>query len=77
MISSLTNEKKYGDLSASDFTTLGVEVVPNSTDHATANTQFAANTVKPTIANVISQIDVKNTALWITQTELRRITPRR
>ena len=32
MISPLTNEKKFGDVSTEDFTTLGVTVVQNSSD---------------------------------------------
>ena len=62
MISPLTNEKKYGDVSAEDFTTLGVEVMKNSSDIATANAQIAANTAKPSSNQVDDQIDTKNAA---------------
>ena len=51
MISPLTNERKYGDVSTEDFTTLGVTVVQNSSDI----------TAKPSSSQVDSQIDVKNT----------------
>ena len=51
MISPLTNERKYGDVSTEDFTTLGVAVVQNSSDI----------TAKPSSSQVDSQIDVKNT----------------
>ena len=61
MISPLTNERKYGDVSTEDFTTLGVTVVQNSSDITTANTQIAANAAKPSSSQVDSQIDVKNT----------------
>ena len=61
MISPLTNEKKYGDVSTEYFTTLGVTVVQNSSDIATATTQIAANTTKPNSSQVDSQIDAKNT----------------
>ena len=61
MISPLTNEKKFGDVSNEDFTTLGVAVVQNSSDITTANTQIAANAAKPSSSQVDSQIDAKNT----------------
>ena len=61
MISPLTNERKYGDVSTEDFTTLGVTVVQNSSDITTANTLIAANAAKPSGSQVDSQIDVKNT----------------
>ena len=61
MISPLTNEKKFGDVSNEDFTTLGLTVVQNSSDITTANTQIAANAAKPSSSQVDSQIDVKNT----------------
>ena len=61
MISPLTNEKKFGDVSTEDFTTLGVTVVQNSSDITTANTQIAANAAKPSSSQVDSQIDAKNT----------------
>ena len=61
MISPLTNERKYGDVSTEDFTTLGVTVVQNSSDITTANTQIAANSAKPSSSQVDSQIDVNNT----------------
>jgi hypothetical protein len=51
MISPLTNERIYGDVSTEDFTTLGVAVVQNSSDI----------TAKPSSSQVDSQIDVKNT----------------
>ena len=60
MISPLTNERKYGDVSTEDFTTLGVTVVQNSSDITTANTQIAANSAKPSSSAVDSQIDTKN-----------------
>ena len=60
MISPLTNEKKYVDVGAEDHTTLGATVVQNSSDIAGANTQIAANTSKPNISQVHSQIDAKN-----------------
>ena len=59
MISPLTNEKKFGDVSAEDFTTLGVTVVQNSSGITTANTQIAANSAKPSSSQVNSAIDVK------------------
>ena len=59
--SPLSNERKYGDVSTEDFTTLGVTVVQNSSDITTANTQIAANSVKPSSSAVDSQIDAKNT----------------
>ena len=62
MISPLTNERKYGVVSAEGFTTLGVTVVQNSSDITTANTQIAANAAKPTATAVDSQIDTKNAA---------------
>ena len=37
MISPLTNEKKFGDVSNEDFTTLGLTVVQNSSDIATTS----------------------------------------
>ena len=52
MISPLTNEKKFGDVSNEDFTTLGVTVVQNSSDIAN----------KPSSSQVDSQIDTKNAA---------------
>ena len=52
MISPLTNEKKFGDVSTEDFTTLGVTVVQNSSDIAN----------KPSSSQVDSQIDTKNAA---------------
>ena len=52
MISPLTNERKYGDVSTEDFTTLGVTVLQNSTDI----------TAKPSSSAVDSQIDAKNAA---------------
>jgi len=55
MISPLTNEKKFGDVSNEDFTTLGVAVVQNSSDIAT-------NAAKPSSSQVDSQIDTKNAA---------------
>ena len=61
MISPLTNERKFGDVSTEDFTTLGVAVVQNSSDITTANTQIAANAAKPSSSQVDSQIDAKNT----------------
>ena len=61
MISPLTNERKFGDVSTEDFTTLGVTVVQNSSDITTANTQIAANAAKPSSSQVDSQIDAKNT----------------
>ena len=61
MISPLTNERKFGDVSNEDFTTLGLTVVQNSSDITTANTQIAANAAKPSSSQVDSQIDVKNT----------------
>ena len=54
MISPLTNERKFGDVSTEDFTTLGVAVVQNSSDIAT-------NAAKPSSSQVDSQIDAKNT----------------
>ena len=60
MISPLTNERKYGDVSTEDFTTLGVTVVQNSSDITTANTQIAANSAKPSSSAVDSAIDAKN-----------------
>ena len=60
MISPLTNERKYGDVSTEDFTTLGVTVVQNSSDITTANTQISANSAKPSSSAVDSQIDAKN-----------------
>ena len=62
MISPLTNEKKLGDVSNEDFTTLGVTVVQNSSDITTANTQIAANSAKPSSSAIDSQIDTKNAA---------------
>ena len=52
MISPLTNEQKFGDVSTEDFTTLGVTVVQNSSDIAN----------KPSSSQVDSQIDTKNAA---------------
>jgi hypothetical protein len=60
MISPLTNERKYGDVSTEDFTTLGVTAVQNSSDITTANTQIAANSAKPSSSQVDSAIDAKN-----------------
>ena len=59
MISPLTGEEKYGDVSTEDFTTLGVSAVQNSSDITTANTQIAA---KPSSSQVDGQIDTKNAA---------------
>ena len=53
MISPLTNERKFGDVSTEDFTTLGVTVVQNSSDIAK---------LKPSSSQVDSQIDTKNAA---------------
>ena len=50
------------EVSAGDFKTLGVEVAQSTADLATVNTQIAVSTVKPTIADVNSQIDAKNIA---------------
>ena len=55
MISPLTNEKKFGDVSNEDFTTLGVTVVQNSSD-------IAVNAAKPSSSQVDSQINTKNAA---------------
>ena len=52
MISPLTNERKFGDVSTEDFTTLGVAVVQNTSDIAN----------KPSSSQVDSQIDTKNAA---------------
>ena len=54
IVAPLTNEKKYGDVSAGDCTTFGVGVVQNTMDLATANTQIAASAAKPIIADVKS-----------------------
>ena len=47
MISPLTNEKKFGDVSTEDFTTLGVTVVQNSSDIANKPSSSQVDSQKP------------------------------